>query len=87
MYVLFKIQKTRNENTVGSHLSDMPDSDASIIDTVKRAIDDDDDQQLETLLEQLIKRPGRMDLVIDKLYEGFHGRSCLHRLYTSTMIP
>jgi len=65
----------------------MPDSEASIIDTMKRVIDDDDDQQLETLLEQLIKRPGRMDLVIDKLYEGFHGRSCLHRLYTSTMIP
>jgi len=65
----------------------MPDSDASIIDTVKRAIDDDDDQQLETLLEQLTKRPGRMDLVIDKLFEGFHGHSCLHRFHTSTMIP
>jgi ankyrin repeat protein len=45
---------------------------------VKQAIEDDDAQQLCEVLQQHAKR-GRIDLIIDNLYDGFKGRSCLHR--------
>ena len=45
---------------------------------VKQAIEDDDAQQLCEVLQQHAKR-GRVDLIIDSLYDGFKGRSCLHR--------
>jgi signal recognition particle protein len=43
-----------------------------------RAIDKDDAQQLYEALQQHAKG-GRIDLIIDKPYDGFKGRSCLHR--------
>ena len=45
---------------------------------VKRAIDEDDAQQLYKVLQQHAKM-GRLDSIIDNLHEGFRGRSCLHR--------
>ena len=49
---------------------------------LKRAIDDDDAQQLEDLLHKQTRRE-RVDLplhcVVDKLFPEFQGRTCLHR--------
>jgi hypothetical protein len=45
---------------------------------VKQAIDKDDAQELYEVLQQHAKG-GRTDTIIDKLYDGFKGRSCLHR--------
>ncbi len=45
---------------------------------LKTAIDKDDAQQLYEVLQQHAKR-GRIDAIIDNLYDGFKGRSCLHR--------
>ncbi len=45
---------------------------------VKQAIDEDDAQQLYEVLQQHAKM-GRIDLIIDKLYDGLRGRTCLHR--------
>ena len=45
---------------------------------VKQAIDDDDAHQLYEVLQQHAKM-GRIDLIIDKVYDGFKGCSCLHR--------
>ena len=45
---------------------------------VKQAIDEDDAQLLYEFLQQHAKM-GRIDFIIDKLYDGFSGRSCLHR--------
>ena len=45
---------------------------------LKQAIDEDDAQQLYEVLQQHAKR-GRTDVIIDKLYDGLRGRSCLHR--------
>jgi Tfp pilus assembly pilus retraction ATPase PilT len=50
---------------------------------VKQAINEDDAQQLYEVLQQHAKR-GRIDVIIDKLYEGFLGRSCLHRYHRQT---
>ncbi len=47
---------------------------------VKQAIDADDAQQLYEVLLQNAKR-GRIDLVIDKVYDCFRGRTCLHRYH------
>jgi hypothetical protein len=47
---------------------------------VKQAIDEDDAQQLYEVLQQHAK-VGRIDLIIDKLYDGFKGCSCLHRYH------
>jgi ankyrin repeat protein len=43
-----------------------------------QAIDKDDAQELYEVLQQHAKM-GRLDLIIDKLYDGFKGCSCLHR--------
>ena len=45
---------------------------------LKTAIDKDDAQQLYEVLQQHAKR-GRIDLIIDNLYDWFRGRTCLHR--------
>jgi hypothetical protein len=50
---------------------------------VKQAIDKDDAQQLYEVLRQNAKT-GRIDVIIDKLYERFLGRSCLHRYHRQT---
>jgi ankyrin repeat protein len=47
---------------------------------VKQAMNEDDAQQLYEVLQQHAKM-GRIDLIIDNLYEGFKGRSCLHRYH------
>ena len=47
---------------------------------VKQAIDADDAQQLYEVLQQHAKG-GRIDLIIDKVYDGFRGRTCLHRYH------
>jgi hypothetical protein len=44
---------------------------------VKQAIDKDDAQLLYEVLQQHAKM-GRIDLIIDNLYDGLRGRSCLH---------
>lgn len=53
----------------------------AVIDDLKRAIAEDDCHQLEALLksEHLSRRPDRVDLIIDKAFDGLRGRSCLHR--------
>ena len=45
---------------------------------LKQAIERDDAQELYEVLQQHAKM-GCIDLIIDKLYDGFSGRSCLHR--------
>ena len=45
---------------------------------VKQAIDEDDAQQLSEVLQQNAKMGG-IESIIDNLYDGFRGRSCLHR--------
>ena len=45
---------------------------------VKQAIDKDDAQQLYEVLQQHAKTGG-IDSIVDKLYDGFKGKSCLHR--------
>jgi ankyrin repeat protein len=45
---------------------------------LNKAIDEDDAQQLYEASQQHAKR-GRIDLIIDKLYDGFKGHTCLHR--------
>jgi hypothetical protein len=52
---------------------------------VKQAIDADDAQQLYEVLLQNAKR-GRIDLVIDNVYDGFRGRTCLHRYHRHKLV-
>ncbi len=47
---------------------------------VKQAIDEDDAQLLYEVLQQHAKM-GRIDLIIDNLYDGLSGCSCLHRYH------
>jgi hypothetical protein len=49
---------------------------------VKKVIDEDDAQQLYEVLQQHAKM-GRIELesIIDKLYDGLRGLSCLHRYH------
>jgi hypothetical protein len=51
---------------------------------VKQAIDEDDAQLLYAALQQHAKM-GRTDLIIDKLYDGLRGRSCLHRYHRQSI--
>ncbi len=44
---------------------------------LKKAIDEDDAQQLYEVLQQHAEMD-RIDLIIENLYDGFKGRSCLH---------
>ncbi len=50
---------------------------------VKQAIDKDDAQQLYEVLRQNAKW-GRIDSIIDNLYDWFRGCSCLHRYHRQT---
>ena len=45
---------------------------------VKQAIDEDDAKQLSEVLQQNAKMGG-IESIIDNLYDGFCGRSFLHR--------
>ncbi len=45
---------------------------------LKKAIDEDDAQQLYEFLQKDARR-GCIDVIIDKLYDGLSGCCCLHR--------
>ena len=45
---------------------------------LKHAIDKDDSQQLYEVLQQNAKQ-GRIDVILDNLYNELRDRSCLHR--------
>ncbi len=47
---------------------------------LKEAIDKDDEQQLYQVLQQHAEMDC-IDLIINKLYDGLKGRSCLHRYH------
>ncbi len=52
------------------------------MDALKQVIDGDDAQQLYELLQQ----KGPIDALIDKLYDGLRGRSCLHRYRVTQVV-
>ncbi len=45
--------------------------------SVKQAIDEDDAQELYEVLQQ--HAAGGIDSIVDRVYDGFKGNSCLHR--------
>ncbi len=65
--------------SIQTQSDEAPQTAASPLEKVlKQAIDKDDAQQLYEVLQQHAKM-GRIDLIIDKIYDGLSGRSCLHR--------